>query len=214
MDQRVKRQAQEKIRLDGEGNWFQGEYPILHERTVQFLYKNIARNEEGNYFLTGEDKPIYFDVEDIPYWIVKIERTIVGYLLTLTDGSIELLNGDFLWRGKQDALYCLVKGGQFGAKFSRASYYEIAKDLQQIGSKYYLVLGRNKYPIADKAPAILTEKPAKKKLVSKKSAKKSTKRTKPAKAKKKAVKKRPKKTVKKAKAHKSLKKAAKKKKKK
>lgn len=150
------------IRLDGEANWYQGEYPVLHDRTIQFLYKNIARDPEGKYYLTGEDKPVYFEVEDVPYWIVKIERTIAGYLITLTDESVELLNPHTLWTGKKNALYCLVKGGRHPAKFFRAPYYEITKNLQQKGGRFYLLFGGKKYAIQKKPPAHIKSAPSKK----------------------------------------------------
>lgn len=145
------------VRLDGEGNWFQGEYPILHDRTVQFLHKNIERNEEGQYYLTGEDKPMYFTVEDVPYFVVKIEKTIAGFLITLTDESIELLDLNNLWVGSKDALYCLVKGGTTAAKFFRNAYYDMMNYLVKEGKKYCIVFGSKKYPISAKPPKKLLE---------------------------------------------------------
>lgn len=141
------------VRLDEEGNWFQGDYPILHERTFRYLHKHITRDEEGRYYLTGEDKPIYFSVEDVPYWVVKLERTIVGYLITLTDESIELLDSTHLWTGKKGTLYCLIKGGNFAARFNRAPYYEITKELEQKGNKFFITVAGKKYPIQQGPPA-------------------------------------------------------------
>ncbi|MDO8519677.1 MAG: DUF1285 domain-containing protein [Deltaproteobacteria bacterium] len=149
---RSRRSQHDVIKLDPEGNWYQGEYPILHERTIQFLYKNIAVDQDGSYFLTGEDKPIFISVDEVAYWIVKIERTIAGFLITLTDDSVELLNLHSLWAGKKNALYCLVKGGRLPAKFFRGPYYEITKDLQQKGKKFFLVFGGKKYPIQNTPP--------------------------------------------------------------
>lgn len=158
MDNRLRRsQNEEMVRLDGEGNWFQGEYPILHERTVQFLHKNIQRDENGRYYLTGEDKPMYFTVEDVPYFVTKVEKTIAGFLITLTDESIELLDLNHLWVGPKDALYCLVKGGGTPAKFFRNAYYDITNYLVKSGKRYCLVFGNKKYPIDDKPPKKLLE---------------------------------------------------------
>ena len=170
MEPRRRNALEDTIRLDSEGNWFQGEFPILHERTVQYLYKNIAAGDDGRYYLTGEDKPIFIRVEDVPFWIVKVERTIAGYLVTLTDGSIELLDLDTLWSGKRNALYVLVKGRKYPAKFFRAPYYEIAKDIQQKGSNFHLFFGGKKYPISKTPPSSL-KKPPKEKAAGKKSMK-------------------------------------------
>lgn len=143
---------QETIRLDTDGNWFQGEYPILHDRTCRYLYKHIDRDEEGRYYLTGEDKPIFIKVEDAPYWITKLERTIAGYLITLTDETIELLDPHSLWSGKNNALYCSVKGDNIPAKFQRNTYYELMKDLEQQEGQFFIKVGSKKYPIQKGPP--------------------------------------------------------------
>ena len=96
----------EPLRLDPEGNWFQGEYPILHERTIKYLQKHVVVNEAGDYYFEGEDKPIPIIVEDVPFWVVKVEKTIAGFLITLTDDSIELLDPESLWVIKENILYC------------------------------------------------------------------------------------------------------------
>lgn len=156
MDTSRRNQSADTIRLDAEGNWYQGEYPILHDRTCNYLHKHIERDEDGNYYLTGEEKPVYIAVEDVPFWIVKIERTIAGYLITLTDESIELLEPETLWVGPKDALYCLVKGGGVPAKFQRNSYHELAKNIESRGEDFVLAVGSKKYVIG-KTPLISME---------------------------------------------------------
>ncbi|MBI4411886.1 MAG: DUF1285 domain-containing protein [Deltaproteobacteria bacterium] len=157
MEPRSRRNAvEDMIRLDSEGNWYQGDFPILHERTCQFFYKHIALDADGKYYLEGEERPVYIKVEDVPYWITKVERTIAGYLVSLTDESIELLDLNSLWIGKKNALYCAVKGGSFPAKFMRVPYYEITKDLQQRGKKYFLVFRGKSYSINTSPPKNLT----------------------------------------------------------
>ncbi len=158
MDTFRRNQSADTIRLDADGNWFQGEYPILHERTSSYLHKHIERDEDGNYFLTGEEKPVYIEVEDVPYWICKLERTIAGYLITLTDESIELLDPESLWVGEKEGLYCLVKGGGVPAKFQRNTFHELAKYMESKGASYVLSVGSKKYPISKTAPTSLMPK--------------------------------------------------------
>lgn len=146
-----RRRVEETIRLDPEGNWYYGAYPVLHDRTIQFLHKNIQLDDEGRFYLSGEDKPVFFKVEDVPFVITKIERTIAGYLITLTDQSIELLDPTTLWVGKKNALYCLVKGGQMAARFSRMTYYEIAKDISG-DKRFHLTVAGKKYAIQTTPP--------------------------------------------------------------
>jgi len=210
-------QAQDIIRLDSEGNWYQGEYPILHERTCQFFYKHISMDEDGHYYLTGEDKPVYIEIEEVPYWVTKIERTIAGFLITLTDESIELLDLGSIWIGKKNALYCLIKQGTQPAKFSRSAYYEIMRELQQADKKYFIVFKGKKYTIQTSPPKGLSTKkkiPPKKKRTAGKRGWRVKEKSKPAvEQKKKQTKKRPARKLKKAaKKKKSIKKKRKKKK--
>ncbi len=145
------------LRLDPEGNWFQGEYPILHERTIKYLQKHIVVRENGDFYFEGEDKPILIIVEDAPFWVVKIEKTIAGFLITLTDESIELMDPESLWVGKEGTLYCRVKG-DLVARFQRQSYYEITRFFEQKGGRFYLNIGKKSYLVGTKPPADLEKK--------------------------------------------------------
>lgn len=151
----VKRtQAKDQIKLDADGTWYHGDFPVLHDRTVSFLNKNILLDEEGRYYLTGEEKPIYFIVEDTAFWVNKAERTIAGYLITLSDETIELLNPETLWYGRGGAIYCLIKGSRIPCKFSRKVQADLANDLVMEGGKFFLNFGKKQYPITNKAPKI------------------------------------------------------------
>jgi hypothetical protein len=152
MESRKRRLLNDAIRLDAEGTWYQGEYPIFHERTVSYLYKNIVRHQNGHYYLIGDEKPIPIQVEDVAYWVCKIQRTMAGYLVTLTDGSIELMDLKLTWMGKGNVLYCLVKDGEEVARFQRPAFYEIMKDLSIEDGHYCLKVGSKVVPIARKAP--------------------------------------------------------------
>jgi len=155
------KQQDETIKLDKEGNWYHGEYPILHDRTVSYFHKNIARDNSGQYYLTGEDKPIYFEVEDVPFFVKKIEKTIVGFLIYLTDESIELLDLNSMGVGEDNALYCLIKGGEYVAKFYRSAYMELSKFILQEGRDYIIQFGSKRYPIKPGKPAVVVEFEAK-----------------------------------------------------
>ncbi len=153
-----RRSQEESIRLDAKGNWYHGEYPILHDRTVQFLHRNINVDKNGRFFLSGEDKPVFFSVDDVPYFVTKIEKTIAGFLIHLTDETIELLNLEAIWSGpKQDALYCFVKGGEAAAKFFRMPYYEITRGMIEEHGNHYIPFGSKKYLIDKKVPKAFEE---------------------------------------------------------
>lgn len=222
----------EKIRLNREGDWFQGDNPITHERTLELFFKSIVHTDEG-YFLSGEKMPVAIEVEDTAYFIRGVNRTDSGYTVDLSDATSEELDPKTLSFGEENELYCLVKNGSERAKFLRPAFYEIMKDLTEEASFFGLRVGGLFYPLKSavvvpeivpevKAPAVKVAKPvvatksspvpvvkngAKKVPANKQPAKKATEKKS---AKKSPPKKSKKKGVKKVVAKKPVKKAAKK----
>lgn len=142
---------QEKIRLDAEGHWFQGEFPVLHDRTLTYFRKNIEVDDNNYYFLTGEEFPVYFDIADVAFWITRIEKTIAGFLITLSDDTVELLDTGSLWQNEEGRLYCLVKD-DIPAKFEKAVQEQIADCIQTKQDKTIFCFGRKSSIIETKAP--------------------------------------------------------------
>lgn len=136
----------DKIRLSREGEWFQGENPITHERTLELFSRSIVRQDDG-YFLSGDKQPVAIDVEDTAYFVRALDRSDLGYRIRLSDDSDEELDPKTLSFGSENELYCQIKGGSEKAKFLRPPFYEIMKDLVEEGGYFGLRVSGMFYPL-------------------------------------------------------------------
>jgi hypothetical protein len=142
------------IRIDKEGVWYFKGNEIFRDEIVKYFYQNMKKDEAGRYLIELEDDCCYLDVEDTPFIVRSAYRSAAEagneeciYLL-LSDQSVEKLNPDSLWAGKDNVLYCSVKKNAFVARFSRASYYQIADFIEYSDSanEYFISLnGKNFY---------------------------------------------------------------------
>jgi hypothetical protein len=136
------------IRIDKEGVWYYKGNEIFRDEIVRLFYQNLKNDETGRYLIELENDCCYLEVEDAPFVVRSIYKCTAEsdneeciYLL-LSDQSLEKLNPDSLWVGKDNVLYCSVKKNTFVARFSRASYYQIA-DLIECGNgedEYFISL--------------------------------------------------------------------------
>ena len=140
------------IRIDKDGVWYYKGNEIFRDEIVRYFYQNLKKDEVGRYLIELEDDCCYLEVEDTPFIVRAVYRcTAEGdnqeciYLL-LSDQSIEKLNPDSLWAGKDNVLYCSVKKNAFVARFSRASYYQIAEFIEYgDGKDEYFISLNGKY---------------------------------------------------------------------
>lgn len=140
----------EKIRLGADGVWYHGGVEITHERTVAMFFKNVTFTR-GRYFLTGEQKPVPIEVEDVAYFIRDVNRRgATDYEITISNGKKETLNVATLDVDSQDRPYCRVDNGRVRARFDRKAYYELMKDLSEQAGFYGLLRDGMFYPIQRK----------------------------------------------------------------
>ncbi len=124
------------IRIDKEGVWYYKGNEIFRDEIVRFFYQNLKKDETGRYLIELDDDRCYLEVEDAPFVVRAIyKRTAQSgneecINLLLSDQSVERLNCDSLWAAKDNVLYCSVKKNAFVARFSRASYYQIAEFIE------------------------------------------------------------------------------------
>lgn len=134
------------IRLNAEGVWFHDGVEITHQRTVEFLFKNILV-KNGKYFLSGEKKPVPFVVDDVAFFVRGISEKNDGFVIKLSDDTQEPLDVSALDVGLENQLYCLIKSNSVKAKFERKVYYELMKKLDQRDGYYGLVLKDKFFPV-------------------------------------------------------------------
>lgn len=138
------------IRIDKEGNWYYQGLPIIRREIYLHLNSCLEKDPSGKYILLMDGEKCYLEVEDTPY-VIKEVRLGAGpqpdppLFVKLNDETEEELKADTLRVGKDNVLYCKVKGALYDARFLRASYYQLAQRLQYDGEKYYLVVGDKKF---------------------------------------------------------------------
>jgi uncharacterized protein len=115
------------LRIDREGRWFSNAEEITHRRTYLLYSRNLVRDESGRILLRigKEEWPV--EVEDAPYVVRSLNfETADGNLkiidLLLNDETREPLVPETLRIGAANVPYCLVRAGQFAARFSRNAY--------------------------------------------------------------------------------------------
>jgi uncharacterized protein len=143
------------IRIDKEGVWYYKGNEIFRDEIVKFFYQNLKKDEAGRYLIELENDCCYLEVEDTPYVVKAIYKCTLESAneecihLLLSDQSTEKLNCDSLWAGRDNVLYCSVKKGAFSARFSRASYYQIAAFIEcsDCGSEYFIPLNGKRFGI-------------------------------------------------------------------
>ena len=143
------------IRIDKDGVWYYRSMEMIRKDIVQHLYRHIKRGQDGRYLIEiGEDRA-YLDVEDTPYVIKSLafaaQADKAGDLITLQmpDDSWDELDPSTLRVGADNTLYGMARGLGFEARFSRASYYELAKHIEyEDGTdKFYICLNNHRYYI-------------------------------------------------------------------
>ena len=142
------------IYVDKEGRWFHKGAPIIHRGFLLLFYQSIRMDEQGRYLIEFHDQTCVLQVEDTPFVILRVSFVPRGgsedrehFMLHLIDGTKEALNPQTLTVGDNNVLYCRIRNGQFKARFSRPSYYQLAQHIQedQESGRFYLSLDGNTY---------------------------------------------------------------------
>jgi len=137
------------IRIDKEGVWYYRGAEMFRREIVNFFYQNLKRDESGQYLLELENDRCYLEVEDTPFIVRSVHRALseegdqAAFYLLLSDETVEPLDPETLCVGNDNVLYCTVKKNCFDARFSRASYYQLASDIEYDDRQDYFFIPLN-----------------------------------------------------------------------
>ena len=145
------------IKIDKDGVWYYRGAEMFRKDIVNMLYRRLTRDSEGRYLIEFKNERSYPDVEDTPFVIKAVYRSLsekgeeVIYL-RMPDDSMEKLDPATLCVGHDNSLYCTIAGSGFEARFSRAGYYQIAEciDYEPENDGYYISLDGRRYYIRKK----------------------------------------------------------------
>jgi hypothetical protein len=112
-----------KLRIDASGDWFDDDVEVTHSGILANLRGNLRRDAQGYFIQTRVRIPV--EVADAPFVVVRFERADAGFTAFLNDGTEERVDPATLRIGPGDVPYCVVKGGMFEARFSRAAAYQL-----------------------------------------------------------------------------------------
>lgn len=135
------------LRLDDLGRfWHEGEQ-VTHERLNQALHRWIARHpNDGRYILNNDYLWLYLTVDDVPYFVrgVTLGETP---LLHLSDGTTEPFPLSGYAIGRDEALYCPVKNGDFTARFLPSAQNALGPLLELVNDRHFLRVGEVLVPV-------------------------------------------------------------------
>jgi len=135
--------------VDTDGHlWHDGDEFDDPEMLRLFMEK-MEQLPDGRFRVLCQGETCYLTPEDVPYVVqdLKIEKKTIDLIFP---GSYkEALDPTTLFVGKENVLYCKVRGGEFNARFNRKSYWELAKKIGHDSKKksYELLIDNQKYPI-------------------------------------------------------------------
>lgn len=143
------------IRIDKDGIWYYRGAEMFRKDIVNQLYQHIKQDPNGKYLIEIDGKRSYLEVEDTPFIIKSLSisytegNDLDDIYLIMPDGSRERLDPSTLRVGADEILYGTTAGTGIEARFSRASYYQLAELIEHDPGKdrYYICLGGNRYYI-------------------------------------------------------------------
>jgi hypothetical protein len=136
-----------KLRIDVDGDWWDGDVQITHAGILGNLRGNLKRDADGYFIQTRVRIPV--DVADAPLVVERIERRGDTLRAWLNDSSEQDVDPATLRIGRGDVPYCGVTRG-FEARLSRAATYQLLAlaDYDERSGRGALRLGSREYPLA------------------------------------------------------------------
>lgn len=138
-----------RISFRRDGNWYSDNERIDNPRIALLFSRSIRRNPDGSYYLQVAEERAPVTVEDTPYVVKTIDDDGAGGFIVVTnDEEREALDPTSLEVGRDNVLYCRVKGGKVRARFLRTAYYHLSGHfLADNGDSFSIVVGNRRYPI-------------------------------------------------------------------
>ena len=145
------------IRVDKDGVWYFHGAEMFRKDIVDLFYKNMRRDESGRYVIEMANDRCYIEVDDAPYVVkalCKLNSNDTGeesLQILLNNSDLDQLDLTTVRVGADNVIYCSVKDNMFNARFSRASYYQLADFIEydSENDSYFINLNNCRYYITD-----------------------------------------------------------------
>lgn len=119
------------IRLDREGRWWHDDELVEHPKIIEAFNTGLSPDDQGRFILRFGADWCVVQVEDAAYHVTGVDKLPTGYVLRLTDRTVEPLQLGTLCLGADGVLMCKVKDGKAWARFSRDAQFQLGEDLQE-----------------------------------------------------------------------------------
>ena len=145
------------IRVDKDGVWYFHGAEMFRKDIVDLFYKNLRRDESGRYIIEMANDRCYIEVDDAPYVVKALykgnskDTGEESLNILLNNSDLDQLDLTTVRVGADNVIYCSVKDNMFNARFSRASYYQLADFIEydNENDSYYINLNNRRYYITD-----------------------------------------------------------------
>ncbi len=138
--------------LDKEGHlWHEGS-EFDDPAILKFFMRKMEKLPDGRFKAICQGETCFIEPEDVPY---VVKDVVVGpdqVELIFPGDYGEVLDPSTLYVGKENVLYCKVRGGKYAARFNRKTYFELARLVEQDAKDkgFYLAIGGKRYRIREK----------------------------------------------------------------
>jgi hypothetical protein len=144
--------TQSGLAIDDEGRFLHRGEPIRHARTLEVLWRSLARVPDGRWMVHIGRESGYVEVRETPFVVRAVGGLAPGEepWLVLADGSREPLDPATLRVGADGVLRCAVRGGE-PARFSRAAHVALGSALDEApegSGTYVLVVAGRRWVVA------------------------------------------------------------------
>jgi hypothetical protein len=145
------RSRESKIRLDGDGKFFDNGGYVEHAKLQQALHTWIGKHpDDGRYILTNGYDWTYFTVDDVPFFVRAIREQDGDAILVLSDETEEPLDPRTVTMGPDGGLYLEIqhrvadaaRQGPFKAKMSRHAQTQLGPFLKSEGDAIVIATKR------------------------------------------------------------------------
>jgi uncharacterized protein len=150
-----------ELSVDVEGNWFHRGSRITRPEILEALCASVDLARDGRFVLAGEKGRYVIDVADTVFVVASVDflRSQTGeeriqLRLKHVPGP-EVLDPATLEVGRDNVLYCRIRGARFSARFSRPAYYQLARFIEEDadGTGFHIELNGTVFSISYREPA-------------------------------------------------------------
>ncbi len=136
-----------RLRIDGNGDWFDDGVQVTHHGVLANLRAGLRRDADGYFIQTRVRIPV--EVEDVPWVITRLQPRGDQLHAQVNDGTEEVVDPASIRIGPGQVPYCTIKSGAFAARFDRAAAYQLLSlvDYDEATGRGTLRLGGRAYPI-------------------------------------------------------------------